>query len=98
MPSYAFIGDTNTGMSAPMTDTLVLSTNGIERLSIGSTGEASFTGPITTPESITTTAGDLVAATGDAIIGATLLLRGKVVAGSGDCSQRSQIVILTFGC
>jgi Chaperone of endosialidase len=37
-PTYTFSNDTNTGMSAPTADTLVLSTTGTDRLRIGSTG------------------------------------------------------------
>jgi hypothetical protein len=39
LPSYTFSGDLNTGLFSPAADTLAFSTNGVEKLRIGSNGD-----------------------------------------------------------
>ena len=48
-PAYSFSGDTNTGMSAAVADTLVLSTAGSPRLSLSPTGVPTINGAYTLP-------------------------------------------------
>lgn len=45
-PSLQFVGSNNTGLSAEIPDTLVFSTNGIERMSINETGTVSIPGTL----------------------------------------------------
>lgn len=46
-PSFAFVNDTNTGIYRPSADTLGFVTNGLERVTIGSTGDVMVTGNLT---------------------------------------------------
>ena len=48
-PAYSFSGDTNTGMSAAVADTLVLSTGGSPRLSLSPSGVPTINGAYTLP-------------------------------------------------
>ncbi len=53
VPSVLFSSNVNTGFSAPLSNTLVAITNGVPRLTIGSTGGATFSGAIDTATTIT---------------------------------------------
>jgi hypothetical protein len=48
-PGLAFSGDSNTGIGHPGSDELSLITAGTARLTFDSSGNANFTGPVTTP-------------------------------------------------
>lgn len=46
-PSYSFIGDSNTGMYSPGADQIALATNGVQRMAIDASGNASFAASLT---------------------------------------------------
>jgi hypothetical protein len=54
-PVYSFDGDTNTGIAHTGVDELALVTNGVARLTFDSSGNASFTNPVTIPAGSTVT-------------------------------------------
>lgn len=55
LPSYSFIGDTDTGISAPNANSLVFSTSGAARVSISPAGNVNFTKSATMTEALTVT-------------------------------------------
>jgi hypothetical protein len=54
-PVYSFDGDTNTGIAHTGVDELALVTNGVARFTLDSSGNASFTNPVTIPAGSTVT-------------------------------------------
>jgi hypothetical protein len=80
LPSYSFIGDTNTGMSAAVADTLVFSTSGTSRMSISSAGVVNVTGALTVGGNATIT-GSLTADSLSGDIVATSITSGTLPSG-----------------
>ena len=52
-PSITFIGDTNTGIYSPGADQVSITTGGTQRVTVGSTGDVTFSGNVTISSNIT---------------------------------------------
>jgi hypothetical protein len=94
-PVYAFDGDTDTGIAHTGANELALVTNGVARLTLDSSGNASFTNPVTIPAGSTVTGYLATSAIGTTVQGYDADTAKTDVAQTFTAAQRGAYVTLT---